>query len=86
MAQYVATTFFIGLLFGYFYTKAKNLVPLIITHGLWNSFPMGIVENQVALDLLDRTPFSDQILMWLLPYAIAAIIAFFFIKFLVKEI
>jgi membrane protease YdiL (CAAX protease family) len=86
MAQYIATTFFIGLLFGYFYSKAKNLVPLILTHGLWNSFPMGIVENREALDLLEQNPFLNQILMWLLPYAIAAIVAFFFIKYLVKEI
>lgn len=86
MAQYIATTFFIGLFFGYFYSKAKNLVPLILTHGLWNSFPVGIVENKTALDLLEQTPFLNQILMWLLPYAIAAIVAFFFIKYLVKEI
>jgi membrane protease YdiL (CAAX protease family) len=86
MAQYIATTFFIGLLFGYFYSKAKNLIPLILTHGLWNSFPMGIVENQEALNLLEQIQFLNQILMWLLPYAIAAVVAFFFIKYLVKEI
>ena len=86
MAQYIATTFFIGLLFGYFYSKAKNLIPLVLTHGLWNSFPMGIVENSAALELLEQTSTLNQILMWLLPYAIAAVVAFFFIKFLVKEI
>jgi membrane protease YdiL (CAAX protease family) len=86
MAQYIATTFFIGLLFGYFYNKAKNLVSLVLTHGLWNSFQMGIVENKTALDLLEQTSVSNQILMWFLPYAIAAIGAFFFIKYLVKEI
>jgi membrane protease YdiL (CAAX protease family) len=86
MAQYIATTFLIGLLFGYFYSKAKNLVPLVLTHGLWNSFPMGIVENRAALDLLEQTSILNQILMWVLPYTIAAIVAFFFIKCLVKEI
>jgi membrane protease YdiL (CAAX protease family) len=86
MAQYITTTFFIGLLFGYFYSKAKNLVPLVLTHGLWNSFPIGIVENRAALELLEQTSILNQILMWALPYAIAAIMAFFFIKFLVKEI
>ncbi|MGC8896254.1 MAG: CPBP family intramembrane glutamic endopeptidase [Candidatus Bathyarchaeia archaeon] len=86
MAQYMATTFFIGLLFGYFYSKAKNLIPLVLTHGLWNSFPTGIVENSAALELLEQTSILNQILMWLLPYAIAAVAAFLFIKFLVKEI
>ncbi|MEM3700936.1 MAG: CPBP family intramembrane glutamic endopeptidase [Candidatus Bathyarchaeia archaeon] len=86
MAQYITTTFFIGLLFGYFYSKAKNFVPLIITHGLWNSFPTGIVENRVARDLFEQTPFFSQILVWFLAYAIAAVAAFFFIKCLMKEI
>jgi membrane protease YdiL (CAAX protease family) len=86
MAQYIATTFFIGLLFGYFYSKAKNLVPLILTHGLWNSFPMGIVENQVAIELFNQTSILNQSLAWFLPYVTAALIAFFFIKHLVKEI
>jgi membrane protease YdiL (CAAX protease family) len=57
MAQYIATTFFIGLLFGYFYSKAKNLVPLILTHGLWNSFPAGVVENSAALNLFEQNHF-----------------------------
>ncbi|MGQ9506833.1 MAG: lysostaphin resistance A-like protein [Candidatus Bathycorpusculaceae bacterium] len=86
MAQYIFTTFFIGLLFGYFYSKTKNLIPLILTHGLWNSFPTGIIENKTAFDLLEQTSLSNQILMWFLPYAIAAVVAFFFIKLLVKEI
>jgi membrane protease YdiL (CAAX protease family) len=86
MAQYVATTFFIGLLFGYFYSRAKNLVPLILTHGLWNSVSTGIVENTTASDLLKQTPFLNQILIWFLPYAIAITVAFLFIKCLVKEI
>ncbi len=86
MAQYMATTFFIGLLFGYFYSKAKNLVPLILAHGLWNSVSMGIIENTAAVDLLKQTPLLNQILVWFLPYAIAIMVAFLFIKCLVREI
>ncbi|MBX5320971.1 MAG: CPBP family intramembrane metalloprotease [Candidatus Bathyarchaeota archaeon] len=86
IAQYVATTFFIGLLFGYFYIKAKNLVPLILAHGLWNSVSTGMIENTAALDLLKQTPFLNQVLIWFLPYAIAITVAFFFIKCLIKEI
>ncbi|MGB9676259.1 MAG: lysostaphin resistance A-like protein [Candidatus Bathyarchaeales archaeon] len=86
MFQYVAFTFLIGLVFGYFYSKAKNLVPLILAHGLWNSFPSGIVENEAASNLFGQAPFSTQILSSLLSYAIAAIVALFFIKYFVKEI
>lgn len=86
MFQYVAATFLIGLIFGYFYSKAKNLVPLVLAHGLWNSVPSGIVENTAASNLLNQAPFSTQILVLLLPYALAAIIALFFIKYLLKEI
>ncbi len=46
MAMYVATTFFIGLIFGYFYSKSKNLVPLILTHGLWNSVLSGVPQKR----------------------------------------
>ena len=86
MAQYVATTFLIGLLFGYFYNKSKNLVPLIFAHGLYNSFIQGIIENSTASDVLQTIPVASQILTLLLPYAISAIAMFLFVKYLVKEI
>ncbi|MEM3442695.1 MAG: CPBP family intramembrane glutamic endopeptidase [Candidatus Bathyarchaeia archaeon] len=86
MAQYIGTTFFIGLMFGYFYSKAKNLVPLILTHGIWNSVPAGIAENSEALALFEQNPFFSQILAWPLAYAMAALAAYLFIKFFVKEI
>ncbi|MGQ9530601.1 MAG: CPBP family intramembrane glutamic endopeptidase [Candidatus Bathycorpusculaceae bacterium] len=86
MAQYITITFLIGLIFGYFYSKAKNLAPLILTHGLWNSVPSGIVMSKAALDLLEQASILNQILLWVLPYAIAVTVAFFFIKYFVKEI
>jgi membrane protease YdiL (CAAX protease family) len=86
MAQYVATTFLIGLLFGYFYSKSKNLVPLIFAHGLYNSFLEGIIENETASKTLQSIPVTNQILTLLLPYAISAIAMFLFVKYLVKEI
>jgi membrane protease YdiL (CAAX protease family) len=86
MAQYIATTFLIGLLFGYFYSKSKNLVPLIFAHGLYNSFLEGLIENGTVTNALQTLPVASQILTVAVPYAISAIAMFLFIKYLVKEI
>jgi len=86
MSQYVATTFLIGLLFGYFYSKSKNLVPLIFAHGLYNSFLEGVIENGAVSNALQKLPVASQILIATLPYAISAMAMFLFIKYLVKEI
>lgn len=86
MATYVCITFFIGLLFGYFYSKTKNLAPLAFAHGLYNSVPQGIVENEFAFDIFETTSFVNQILVWFLPYVVSVTLTFFFIKYLVKEI
>jgi membrane protease YdiL (CAAX protease family) len=84
MVQYVAITFFIGLPFGYFYTKARNLASVVIAHGLWNSVQLGILANQAAFDALQAIPIAIQILIWFLPYAISVIAAILFVKFWVK--
>jgi membrane protease YdiL (CAAX protease family) len=86
MAQYVATTFFIGLFFGYFYNKTRNLTPLVFAHGLWDSFAQGIMENQSAFDALERTPALTQILTYLIPYVTAGLLTFLFIKYSVKQV
>jgi len=86
MVQYVITTFFIGLLFGYFYHKAKNIIPLIIVHGLWNSTLQGTITNEAAFNSLQETFFVAQILTLFLPYIISMIASFLFTKFFVKEI
>jgi membrane protease YdiL (CAAX protease family) len=86
MVQYVAITFFMGLLFGYFYSKGRNLASVAIAHGLWNSVQLGIVTNDAAFDALQTTPMGVQILIGLLPYAISIIAAILFVKFLVKQI
>jgi membrane protease YdiL (CAAX protease family) len=86
MAQYMTVTFLIGLLFGYFYSKSKNLVPLIFAHGLYNSFAEGIIANGTVANALQTIPVTSQILTSFLPYAISAMGMFFFIKYLVKEI
>jgi membrane protease YdiL (CAAX protease family) len=86
MAQYVATTFFLGLFFGYFYNKTRNLMPLVFAHGLWNSVAQGIMENQSAFEALERVAPLTQILNHVLPYMIAGLLTFFCIKYFVKEV
>ena len=86
MAQYVATTFFIGLFFGYFYSKTRNLVPLVFAHGLWDSVPQGIIASTVAADAFQTVALRNQILTLALPYVISSIVTFFFIRKLVKKV
>ena len=86
MLSYVGITFLIGLLFGYFYSKTRNLAPLVFAHGLFDSVPAGIVENQSALDAFQTISPLYQGVTWFLPYIVSAILALLFIKYLVKEI
>jgi len=86
MLSYVGITFLIGLLFGYFYSKTRNLAPLVFAHGLFDSVPAGIVENQSALDAFQTISPLYQGVTWFLPYIVSAILAMLFIKYLVKEI
>jgi membrane protease YdiL (CAAX protease family) len=86
IAQYVITTLFIGLVFGYFFSKTRNLVPLIFAHGLWDSIPPWIIENESVMHYFGTFPTPDQILVLILPFTVSAIAAVFFIKYFVKEI
>jgi len=83
MAFYIAATFSFGLMFGYFYSKARNLAPLILAHGLWNSVRIGSIAVEAASNTI---PESAQILFWALPYAVSATVTLLFIKYLLKEI
>jgi membrane protease YdiL (CAAX protease family) len=86
MAQYVFFTFVIGLLFGYFYCKTRNLTPLVFAHGLFDAVPQGIVPNLAADEIFRTIPALNQILTLLLPYVISTVLILLFIKFLAKEI
>ena len=86
MFSYVGFTFLIGLLFGYFYSKTRNLTPLVFAHGLFNSVPQGIVENQLAFAAFEAVSLLYQVLAWILPYALSAVLTFLFIKYLTKKI
>ena len=86
MLSYVGFTFLVGLLFGYFYSKTRNLAPLVFAHGLVDSVPAGIVENQSAFDAFRKISLSFQVLTWILPYIVSAMVTLLFIKYLVKKI
>jgi membrane protease YdiL (CAAX protease family) len=86
MVQYVGITFLIGLLFGYFYSKTRNLAPLVFAHGLFDSVPQGIVENKSAFDAFQTISLANQIQTFLLPYALAMISTFLFVKYLARKI
>jgi membrane protease YdiL (CAAX protease family) len=85
MLQYVVVTFLIGLLFGYFYSKTRNLAPLVFAHGLFDSVPQGIVENISAFNVFQTISLANQILTFLLPYAVAMISTFLFVKYLARK-
>jgi len=84
MIQYVATTFFIGLLFGYFYSKTRNLTPLVLAHGLWNSIPSLLVLSESAQNFYSEHPLSNQMAVIILPFAVSAIVTTLFIKHFFK--
>jgi membrane protease YdiL (CAAX protease family) len=86
MFGYVMATSIIGLFYGYFYSKARNLVPLIIAHVLHNSFLGGLRMNQEVLELLGNLPMLNQGLIWITPYILAGVFAFVFTKYAVREL
>jgi len=86
MLSYVGFTFLVGLLFGYFYSKTRNLTPLVFAHGLIDSVPAGIVENQSAFNVFQTISQSYQGLTWILPYIVSVMLTLLFIKYLVKKI
>ena len=86
MALYIIATFLFGLVFGYFYNKSRNLMPLIFAHGLWNSVTYGLVESPTMVSTLETLPLSDLLLIWTLPYFVSTAVMFLFVKYVTKEI
>lgn len=69
-----------------FGVKTRNLTPLVFAHGLFNSVPAGIVENQSAFNAFQTISPSYQGLTWILSYIVCAMLTLLLIKYLVKEI
>jgi len=86
MSLYIAGTFLVGALFGYFYSLTKNIMPLIIVHGLVDSFPSGYIFNQNALNQLQNQHFAAQITAQMLPSILPIIIMFLLTKHLAGKL
>jgi len=86
MLMHVGDTFIIGLLFGYFYSVASNITPLVLAHGLNNSVLQGFIENPNAKATLESLPMFTQLLFYIIPYAISWAVTLASTKFLIKTI
>ena len=86
MTEYVLSSLFWGLVVGYFYSKARSLVPVVFIHGLWNSVILGIITNETAFKALETTPILNQVAVMLVPSILSGLLAFVFIKYLVKRL
>jgi hypothetical protein len=65
----------------YFYSKTRNLIPLILAHGLWDSVPPSIIENQATIGYFATFPAENQVLVLILPFALAALATVIFTKY-----
>lgn len=61
MALHILSTFLFGLILGYFYHISKTLTPLILTHGLVDSIPYGLITNQAIASGESPFPFMQLI-------------------------
>lgn len=86
MLMHITSTFVIGLLFGYFYNESNNLTPLVLTHGLIDSFPLGYILNEEALESLQNLLLPTQILIQVIPYIISIFVAFASTRYLIKRL
>lgn len=86
MAQYVGITFFFGLLFGYFYSKTRNLAPLVLAHGLWNTVPTAIIQSQSVINYFGTFSPAAQFMVLMTPYLLAYLLAFVFVKYAAKPL
>ena len=80
MVIYIATSCMWGLAVGYFYGKFRSLVPVVFTHGLWNSVISGMMTNEAAYSALGGMPFLNQISVALLPSLASGMLTTLFIK------
>jgi membrane protease YdiL (CAAX protease family) len=86
MAQRVVTTFLFGLVFGYFYSKTRNLVPVVLAHGLWDSVPQWVIENQQVMSRFSAFSESIQTVVWILPFILSTMVAVLFVKYFARKV
>ncbi len=85
MLSHILYTFLIGLVFGYFYNKSHNLIPLILAHGLIDSATQGLILNEGALRLLQTFSLTTRLALEVVPFAISITATFASTKFLIKK-
>jgi membrane protease YdiL (CAAX protease family) len=86
MIQYVATTFFWGIIFGYFYFKTGNLVPLILAHGLWDTILPSVTENTQVMNYYSAYAPVNQIPDIILSCVVPGIVTLLFIKRFIERV
>jgi membrane protease YdiL (CAAX protease family) len=82
----IASTFFIGAMFGYFYSKTQNLAPLILAHGLWNSILDGLTSNPEAAKTVMALPLLSQAVIIVMPYALSTAIMLVVVRKFIRAI
>ncbi|RLG99214.1 hypothetical protein DRO19_02905 [Candidatus Bathyarchaeota archaeon] len=70
----VLSAFVIGVLFGFFYSIAKKLIPLILVHGLIDSFPSGYTSATENLFIM------ELFMVETLPYILSITLMFILIR------
>jgi membrane protease YdiL (CAAX protease family) len=81
MAVHILYASIVGLIFGYFYHISKTLTPLILTHGLIDSVPYGLITSQAVTAEQGLFPF-----MQLIALVISLIVLAVSTKFLANKI
>jgi len=71
MLMHILSSFVIGVLFGYFYSIAENLTPLILVHGLIDSFPSGY-----KFASLENLSVGEAFMIGELPYILSITLMF----------
>ena len=85
MFFHVLFAFAIGISFGFFYSKFKNLVPLVVAHGLWDSLPAGLIQNPKLEAIFTQFPAEINIIVWGVPFTASLLLSIAFIKIFVSE-
>jgi len=79
MAIYIFITFIFGLLFGQFFKEGRNLVPIILAHGLVDTIGYGTILNP-NLNITDALVQSAEVVSYIIGFVILALSTNFLAK------
>jgi hypothetical protein len=66
--------------------KTRNLAPLVLAHGLWNSMPTAVIASQSAISHFETFLPTSPLLVLVLPYLLSFLLAFLFVKYVAKTL